>query len=79
MECALAFGSRFELVRVLAHGAMGIVHEAFDRQRNARVASSTAAVKAVTRAGGSVVLSAWKSAWNCANSLPITGLSPCKR
>jgi tRNA A-37 threonylcarbamoyl transferase component Bud32 len=31
-------GSRFEVLRTLAHGAMGIVHEAFDRKRNARVA-----------------------------------------
>ncbi len=31
-------GSRFEVLRAVAHGAMGVVYEAFDHQRNARVA-----------------------------------------
>jgi tRNA A-37 threonylcarbamoyl transferase component Bud32/tetratricopeptide (TPR) repeat protein len=31
-------GSRFELLRTLGHGATGVVHEAFDHQRSARIA-----------------------------------------
>jgi serine/threonine protein kinase len=33
--------SRFEVIRCLGAGGMGVVYEAFDRERNARVALKT--------------------------------------